>query len=140
MDMILSAAKKATESAKKSAKHAIEIAGMANTAARTMRDHDFVTGAMQKAAAAVDEFHVTNALHEAAKIAASNGEHHEAAESALQAVNASTNAASLAHSAAMDAGSAGAPEKIVDLVTSHATDAHVNGVNDRTAIEDRLGY
>lgn len=53
MDMILSAAKTATNSAKFSAKHAIEIAGMANTAARTLTVHGFVTGAMEKAAAAV---------------------------------------------------------------------------------------
>lgn len=86
-----------------------------------------------------DEFHVSNALHEAAKIAAINGEHQQAAQSALQAIHASTNAASLAHGAALDAGSVGAPERIVQLVTSHATDAHVNGANDRMAIEDRLG-
>lgn len=140
MDMILSAAKKATDSAKKSAKHAIEIAAMANTAARTVTDHGFVTGAMEKAAAAVDEFHVSNALHEAAKLAASNGEHQQAANAALQAIDASTNAASLSHGAALDAGSAGAPGKIVQLVTSHATDAHVDGANDRVAIEDHLGF
>jgi hypothetical protein len=138
MDFVLSAAKKAAESAKTSAKHAIEIASMANTAARSLEDHGYVTAAMNKAAAAIHEFQSSKTLHDVAKAAASDGQEDHAMDTALASINASTNVASLAHATALDAANAGAPKKIVDMVTSHATDAHVNGTSDYMKIEDHI--
>lgn len=124
MDKLIKAAKEATAMARKSAKHAIEIAGMANKAARTASDHGFVADALTKASAALDEFHAANALHEESKCAAARGLHTDAVNAAVASIESGKNAAKLSHDTAVDAGNAGAPEKIVDLVRNHAIKAY----------------
>ena len=124
MDKLIAAAKDATALARTSAKHAIEIAGMANKAARTASEHGFVADAVTKASAALDEFHAAKGLHEESKSAAARGRQEDAVNAAIASIESSKNAAKLSHDAAVDAGNAGAPEKIVELVQDHAINAY----------------
>jgi hypothetical protein len=123
MDFIREAAAKASDIAKQSAKHAVEIASMANTAAKTFGDHQSADAAVRVATGAVDQMHAADAMNTAVKNALKNGDREYAVNASIEAMNASKNAAELSHDAALHAESAGAPSKIVDLVTSHAMEA-----------------
>lgn len=123
MDFIRDAAAKASDIARQSAKHAVEIAGMANTAAKSFSDHHSANAALEIASGAVDQMHAADAMNTAVKNAIRNGDHDNAINASIAAMNASKNAADLSHDAAVHAENAGAPSKVVDLVTSHAMQA-----------------
>lgn len=118
--------------------HAIEVSAMANTAAQSLPDHGFVSTALDKASAALHEMHISGALNAASQSAADTGDHAVALRAAADSLGASRNAAELAHGAAMDAASAGAPEKVVDLVTSHAVKEHLNASRARASLLSQL--
>lgn len=134
MDQALKLAMTAYDGAKKSAKHAIEVSAMANKAARSLSDHGFVSAALDKASAAVHEMHLSGALNTASQSAAKNGDHAGAVRAAAASLGASQNAAELAHGVALDAASAGAPEKVVDLITSHAVKEQLNASQARGSL------
>lgn len=124
MDFIRAAASQAVQSARKSAKHAIEIASMANTAARTALDHISASKAVGSATGAVDEMHAATAMHDIAQEALQNGDHEQAVQASIASLEASKNVARLSLNAAINASDAGAPAKVVDLVANHARQAH----------------
>jgi hypothetical protein len=130
MDFLRDAASKAVQSARKSAKHALEIAGMGNTAARTIQDHDSASQALGDATGAIDEMHTANNMHMIAKNALDNGDHEQAVQATVASLEASQNAARLSHNAAINAGNAGAPPKVVNLVTDHALKAYADAAVD----------